>query len=148
LLSDIIISPGRPVGIGAVIPCSLANHITVVKAVCPPGVDPESWNQAIPGRCMHLQLSQPDLFFTWQMVGVYQHVAERANESARALLCTTMEHVLKQTTANRHTLLIGDTNSAPSGGRWGYRPASYTKHADLFWSSRTLELIGRPRCNL
>jgi hypothetical protein len=50
-----------------------------------------------------------------------------------------MEHVLKQTTADHRTLLIGDTNSAPSGGRWGYSPASYTKHADRImadWVSR------------
>ena len=142
--SDISALPGRPVGIGVVIHCSLAAHTTVIKAVCPTGADQEAWSQAIPGRFLHLQVSRPDLSFTWHLVGVYQHVAERANVAARALICDTLQRVLtdSKTNGNHRTMMIGDTNSAPKKGRWGYSSTSYTKQADRIMD----EWVAR--CNL
>ena len=51
--------------------------------------------------------------------------------SSRALFWSTMEYLVAQAGVCGHrVLLIGDTNSALVGGRWGYSPWSKTQSVD------------------
>ncbi len=53
--------PGYPVGMGAVINCSLAQDIRKVELPCPLEVNQEVWRRAVEGRLMQLEVSRPEL---------------------------------------------------------------------------------------
>ena len=72
MLTNIAAFSGRPVGIGAVVHCSLAKHILDCVVECPQGQDPQAWEAAVGGRILNLRLTRPDLPFTWHILGVYQ----------------------------------------------------------------------------
>ena len=131
LLSDISAATGMPTGIGAVLHTSLARCVTKLEVICPPGLAQESWTQAVQGRIMLLQLSRPDQPSSVWFIGLYQHVASNANERARELVLLTLGHLRMLAAAGGHRLvLVGDVNSAPRGGRWGYSPRSRVLAAD------------------
>lgn len=125
MLTDI--SPHRcrgPVGIGAVIHCSLAKHVRILDLPCPEGGDKATWSQAVTGRILPLQFSREGCPYTWQLVGVYQHVAAASNAQFRAHVLAAMGALTAQAAREGHrAVLIGDMNSAPEGGRWKYKPS-------------------------
>ena len=123
LWTDINASPGYPIGMGAVIHCSLAQYISKIELPCPPDLDKEIWTGAVAGRLMQLEVTRPELPKPWRFIGIYQHVAKRAprNIAATGMVRRTLDCILEQTASeNRRILLLGDVNSAPFGGRWGY----------------------------
>jgi hypothetical protein len=93
VLTSISDSPGRPVEIGVVIHCSLANCITTTQVTTPGDAEQEVWSRAVNGRIMHLQLSRPELPYTWHIVGIYQHVASSYTVQARALVRQSVQHI-------------------------------------------------------
>ena len=62
---------GGPVGMGVVVHCSIAKHVRTLDLSGPEGEDAAAWA----GRIFPLQLSREGCPHTWQVVGVYQHVA-------------------------------------------------------------------------
>ncbi len=81
--TNISASSGRPVGMGAIIHCSLAKHMLDCVIECPEGQNPQTWEAAVGGRVLNIKISRPDLPSTWHIIGVYQHVAKKANRSMR-----------------------------------------------------------------
>ena len=79
--------PGRPVGIGAVIHCSLASRMTdcIVHHPATGTSEPsqQEGNAAIEGRIQCIKITSLESSLTWQFVGVYQHVAASANRIAK-----------------------------------------------------------------
>ena len=71
--------PERPVGVGAIVHCSLAKHMTDCVILHPDANVSESekqeWNKAVDGRVQCIKLAHPSSPFIWQFVSVYQHVA-------------------------------------------------------------------------
>ena len=115
----------RSTGMAAVIHCSLARHITTVEPACPEGHDKDEWSKTVAGRVMQLQLSRAECPHTWQLVGLYQYVAASKHYQSREVILSTMETILTRAKESSHrVLLIGDVNSAPTGGRWGYSPSN------------------------
>ena len=121
--------PGRPVGIGAIVHCSLASHMSDCVLQCPytQGSDTEmrNWMEAVDGRIQRIKITRPGSPLTWQFVGVYQHVAKSSNRAARAHVRDTlrcMVNTAKQ--ENCRMVILGDFNAAPPGGRWGYSKGS------------------------
>ena len=60
--------PGRPVGIGAIVHCSLANHMSDCVLQCPyvrgSDIEKQSWMEAVDGRIQHIKLTRPGSPFT------------------------------------------------------------------------------------
>jgi len=117
--------PGRPVGVGAIVHCSLANHITdcVVQYPDASGLlaNQQEWNGAVDGRIQCIKVTRPGSPFTWKFVSVYQHVARSANRTARALVRNTLHDLVEKARKDGHRVaILGDFNAAPPGGRWGY----------------------------
>ena len=81
---------GGPVGMGVVVHCSLAKHVRTLDLPCPEGGDTATWSQAVTGRIFPLQLSREGCPHTWQLAGVYQHVAAESNAQSRAHVLATM----------------------------------------------------------
>ena len=80
---------------------------------------------------MQLQLSRAGCPYIWQLVGLYQYVASNENEQSRVVILSAMEAILAQAKASNHRVLfLGDVNSAPAGGRWGYSPSSKLAEKD------------------
>ena len=75
LWTDISAPPGYPVGMGAVILCSLAQYIRKVELPCPLEANREVWRRAVEGRLMQLEVSRPEFRIPWRFIGIYQHVA-------------------------------------------------------------------------
>ena len=125
MLTDISTHKRRgPVGMGVVVHCSLAKHVRTLDLPGPEGGDPAEWSQAVAGRILPLQLSREGCPHTWQLVGVYQHVAAASNAQSRAHVLATMGALLTRAERVGHrVVLIGDMNSAPEGGRWKYKPS-------------------------
>ena len=77
--------PGRPVGIGAVIHCSLASRMTdcVVHYPATGTSEPsqQEGNAAIEGRIQCIKITSLESSITWQFVGVYQYVAASTNRT-------------------------------------------------------------------
>ena len=73
--------PGCPVGMGSVMHCSLAQHISKVELPCPPEVNRYIWMRAVEGQLMQLEVSRPERRVPWQFIGIYQHVAKRASRN-------------------------------------------------------------------
>jgi hypothetical protein len=114
---------GGPVCMGVVVHCSLAKHVRTLDLPGPEGGDAALWSQAVAGRIFPLQLSREGCPHTWQLVGVYQHVAAASNAHFRAHVLATMGAlVTRAERAGHRAVLIGDMNSAPEGGRWKYKP--------------------------
>ena len=116
---------GRPIGIGAIVHCSLAKHMTDCVIPYPGANDSENekreWTDAVGGRVQCIKVTGPGSPFTWQFVGVYQHVAKRENRTARALVRDTLAAMTEGAEKEGHRIVIvGDFNAAPPGGRWGY----------------------------
>jgi hypothetical protein len=86
LVTNINASSGRPVGVGAIIHCSLAKCITDCTIQPPDGlqVDQKEWEKAVSGRILRIKVSRPGVPYTWQFTGVYQHVAKSVKRMARA----------------------------------------------------------------
>jgi hypothetical protein len=125
VITNISALPGRPMGIGAVVHCSLANRITDCVIHHPDPSVPEEgkaeWEAAIAGRIQCIKVTCLNSPFTWQFVGVYQHVAARTNRIARARVMAALSSlVVKARAEGHHVALLGDFNAAPPGGRWGY----------------------------
>jgi hypothetical protein len=59
LVTNISALPGRPVGIGAIIHCSLAKHITDCAITPPHHVNKTDWDAAVAGRILRLQITRP-----------------------------------------------------------------------------------------
>ena len=120
--------PGRPVGIGAVVHCSLANYMIDCVVPDPGGIDGAA---AVDGRILHLKITRPETPHTWHFVGVYQHVARSTNIGARNLLRATLHGIIDQASKDTQPVVIlGDFNSAPPQGRWGYSRWSATFKED------------------
>jgi hypothetical protein len=104
--------PGYPVGMGAVIHCSLAQYIRKVELPCPLEVNREVWRRAVAGRLMQLEVSRPELRIPWRFIGIYQHVAKRASRNlAEAELVRRTVGILEQVKVEtHHVLLLGDVN--------------------------------------
>jgi hypothetical protein len=85
----------RPVGIGALVHCTLANHVTDCLVPALHDRDKAEWEAATGGSILRLQVTRPGLSSPWEYIGVYQHVAKAANRSARALLRETLGSILK-----------------------------------------------------
>ena len=129
--SNISALPGRPVGIAAIIHCSLANHVTDCSISPPENSDNTAWKAATDGRILRLLVTRPGLPFKWEYVGVYQHVAKAANRTARTLLRDTLGTILETARAEgERTVFLGDFNAAPPRGRWGYANGSRAVHED------------------
>jgi hypothetical protein len=125
VITNVSALPGRPVGIGAMVHCSLASHMTDCVIQHPnasrPEVSPQDWAEATDGRIQCLKVSLPGSPYTWQFIGVYQHVARSANRKARSLICSTLNAVVSAALVENHQVVIlGDLNAAPPEGRWGY----------------------------
>ena len=109
---------------GVVVHCSLAKHVRTLDLPAPEGGDTATWSQAVTGRIFPLQLSREGCPHTWQLVGVYQHVAAASNAQSRAHVLATMGALITRAEREGHrVVLIGDMNSAPEGGRWKYKPS-------------------------
>ena len=120
--------PGRSVGIGAVVHCSLANYMIDCVVPDPGGIDGAA---AVDGRILHLKITRPETPHTWHFVGVYQHVARSTNIGARNLLRATLHGIIDQASKDTQPVVIlGDFNSAPPRGRWGYSRWSATFKED------------------
>jgi hypothetical protein len=83
--------PGRPVGMGAIVHCSLASHMTDCVIQHPeasrPEISPQEWTEATDGRIQCLKVTRPGSPYTWKFVGVYQHVASlRSTKSEKSIL--------------------------------------------------------------
>ena len=109
---------------GVVVHCSLAKHVRTLDLPGPEGGDQTTWSQAVAGRILPLRLSREGCPHTWQLVGVYQHVAAASNTQSRAHVLATMGALITRAERESHrVILIGDMNSAPEGGRWKYKPS-------------------------
>ena len=129
--SNISSLPDRPVGVGALIHCSLANQVTDCLVPALRDCDKSEWEAATGGRILRLRVTRPGLSLQWEYIGVYQHVAKAANRSARALLRETLTVILKSANKEeRRAMVIGDFNAAPPGGRWGYATGSQAVRED------------------
>ncbi len=123
LWTDTSAQQGYPVGMGAMIHCSLAQYIRKVELPCPLEVNREVWRRAVEGRLMQLEVSSPKLRIPWRFIRIYQHVAKRAsrNLAEAELVRRTVDCIVKQVQVEtHHVLLLGDVNAAPIGRRWGY----------------------------
>ena len=132
--------PGRPVGIGAIVHCSLANHMTdcVVQSSAAGTVlvSKQDCATAVEGRIQCIKIKSPDSPFTWQFVGVYQHVAKRANRTVRAVVRAALGDLATKAREEGHRVVfLGDFNAAPPGGRWGYSKWSAAVKEDQTMSS-------------
>ena len=140
-LSDIGNTAGYPVGSGALVHASAARYIRQMEVVCPPEIDGEQWSLAVPGRILHLELDHPDCERRVWFVGLNQHVAAVERVHARDMVLATLKHITTRAKDQGLRLVIlGDANSAPEGGRWGYSQHSKTRAADLqmtAWLSQT-----------
>ena len=108
---------------GAVIHCSVAQHISKVELLYPPDVNRDVWVRTVEGRLVQLEVSLPELRIPWRFIGIYQHVANRAsrNLAEANLVRRTVDCIFEQITVDTyHVLLLGDVNVALIGGRWGY----------------------------
>ena len=117
--------PGRPVGIGAIVHCSLANHMSDCVLQYPyvleSDIEKQSWMDAVDGRIQRIKITRPGSPFTWQFVGVYQHVARSSNRTARTLVRDTLRGMVDMAREDGCRMaILGDFNAAPPGGRWGY----------------------------
>ncbi len=121
---------------------------------CPEGQNPQTWEAAVGGRVLNIKISRPDLPSTWHIIGVYQHVAKKANRLMREQVWNTLQDIV--TTAKwvgHQSLLVGDFNAAPQGGRWGYAHGSATAGEDSHTEARIQEagptevLPGRKPCS-
>ena len=123
--TNISTQPGRPVGVGAIVHCSLARHMTDCVIPYPEAngseTDKQEWIGAVDGRIQCIKITRPGSPLTWQFVGVYQHVAASGKRAARAIVRNTLSDVVERATKEGHRVaLLGDFNAAPLGGRWGY----------------------------
>jgi hypothetical protein len=135
MITNINASSGSPVGVGAIIHCSLAKYITDCTIQPPDGLDQKEWEKAVSGRILRLKVSRPGVPCTWQFTGVYQHVSSSVNRLARAQVRNTLQESLIMARRDGHRVLIlGDFNAAPPKGRWGYATGSATVRED-----RTME---------
>ena len=126
---------GRPVGIAAVVHCSLAKHMTDCTVLSPEGSALEEWVGATEGRILNIKVSRPESSDAWQFIGIYQHVAKSSNRKDRALLRDTLEGIVTKARQDGHrAIIMGDFNAAPPGGRRGYARWSATQVED-----RTME---------
>jgi hypothetical protein len=117
--------PGWPLGVGAIVHCSLARHMTDCVIPCQEAKESESdkraWAEAVDGRMLCIKITRTGSPQTWQFVGVYQHVAKRANRTAWALVRDALTGVINRAKKDGHRVaILGDFNAAPPGGRWGY----------------------------
>jgi len=125
--------PGRPVGVGALIHCSLANYMTDCIL---PQFDESNGARAVAGRILSFKVTRPEFPYVWQIVGIYQHVAKPSNRKARALLHETLQALTSQARQKDHRLvLLGDFNAAPPMGRWGYARWSATAKEDCIMAA-------------
>ncbi len=74
LWTDISASPGYPIGMGAVIHCSLAQYISKIELPCSSELNKEVWTGAVEGRLMQLEVTRQELPKPWRFIGIYQHV--------------------------------------------------------------------------
>ena len=131
LFTDIRDVAGYPVGTGAMVHASAAKLIKQVSVPCPAGLDHSQWSLAVSGRILLLEMDNPEVEgLTW-FVGVNQHVATNENLEARAMVLSTLAHLVDSVQRRGGRLiLMGDANAAPEGGRWGYSLRSKTRAAD------------------
>jgi hypothetical protein len=123
LLTDIRDSTGYPVGSGEMVHASVAKFIQKLEIPCPPDVDRAAWNEAVGGRLLLLEMTQPDIGGRTWLLGFNQHVAANDRISARGIVLATLAHITHQASVlDCRLVLLGDANAAPSGGRWGYSP--------------------------
>jgi hypothetical protein len=108
---------------GVVIHCSLVKHVRTLYLPCPEGGNKAAWSQAVTGQILPLQLSREGCPYTWQLVGVYQHVVAASNAQFRAHVLAMIGSLMAWAAREGHrAILIGDMNSALEGGRWKYSP--------------------------
>ncbi len=114
--------PGRPVGMGAIVHCSLASQMTDCVIQHPeasqPEISPQEWTEATDGRIQCLKVTRPGSPYTWKFVGVYQHVARSTNRKARSLMRRTLHELVSAARVENHQVAaLGDFNAAPPEGR-------------------------------
>jgi exonuclease III len=129
VLFNLVANRGRPKGIGAVMHCSLASHMT--DCIVPHSGGSEC-AAAIDGRILNIKVSRPESPHTWHLIGVYQHVARSENKQARISLRESLHSIIKQAREDRNQVVIlGDFNAAPPNGRWGYSKWSTAFKEDI-----------------
>jgi hypothetical protein len=99
LWTDIRASPGYPIGMGAVIHCSLAQNICKIELPCPSDLNKEVWTGAVEGQLMQLEVTRPELPKPWRFISIYQHVAKLAlqNLPAAGMVRCMLDCILEQT---------------------------------------------------
>ncbi len=115
---------GRPIGIGAIVHCSLEKHMN--DCVIPyPGAsdsanDKREWTDAVGGRvqCILVKVTCPGSPLTWQFVGVYQHVAKRENRTARALVRDTLAAMTERAKKEGHRIVIVGSTKLKQSSFW------------------------------
>ncbi len=112
-------------GIGAIVHCSLANHMSDCVLQCPyvqgSDIEKQSWMEAVDDRIQRIKITRPGSPFTWRFVGVYQHVAKSSNRTTRTLVRDTLRGIVDMARQDGCRMaILGDFNAAPPGGRWGY----------------------------
>ncbi len=91
---------GRPVGVRAIVHCSLACHLTdcVIQRLETSrlGISQQEWTkpEVIDGRKQCLKVTLPGSSYTWKFVAVYQHVARSTNRKARSLMRSTVNELV------------------------------------------------------
>ena len=123
--------------IGAIIDCSLANHLRDYSISALQNSNNAAWKAATDGRILHLLVTHPGLPFQWeydtQYIVVYQHVAKAANMPARTLLRDTLGVLTTAGAEGKRTVFLGDFNAAPPRGGWCYANGRRAVHEDRAW---------------
>jgi exonuclease III len=131
MITNINASSDRKVGVGAMIHCSLAKHVTDSAIQPPVGLDQTVWENAVDGRILQIKVSRQGFPLTWHFIGVYQQVAKSVNRTARTQVRNTLQESLTKARQDGHNVLImGDFNAAPPDGCWGYATGSDTVQED------------------
>ena len=130
LLSDVAPDWSYP-GLGVLIHASLDSQVCTMELERPDTIPAERWLPAVQGRIIHLKLSRPLTPHTCWFVGIYQHVADSVNDGKREILLGCLADIKRRAERENVSLfIIGDANSAPTGGRWFYSKQSKVYRAD------------------
>jgi hypothetical protein len=80
---------------------------------CPEGQNPQTGEAAVGERVLNIKISRPDFTSTRHIIGVYQHVAKKANRLMREQVWNTLQDMLATAKQVGHqSLLVGDFNAA------------------------------------
>ena len=130
-ISEPVAANKRPVGVGALVHASLSQFLEVIPAPAPPDLPLDAWLSATAGRILILRGKRPEASGVCWLVGVYQHVAMPWTRADRhALLVTLAAISTRAAEEGAAVVFLGDMNSAPQGGRWGYSASTHVAAVD------------------